>query len=71
MPFWLITLANIALFIAAVGLSGWTLASIHVNPMLGPPQNSLLLVGALDAGRIIQHGQWWRLLSSPFVNAGV
>lgn len=55
---------------AAIGLGGWHIASVHVNPMLGPLQQQLVRVGALDAGQIVQHHQYWRLLSNPFTNAG-
>lgn len=44
---------------------------LSLNPWAGPDQSSLLAVGAQQAYLVTEGGQWWRLFSSPFVNAGV
>lgn len=44
---------------------------LALNPWAGPEQSALLAVGAQEATLVMSAGQWWRLFSSPFVNAGV
>ena len=67
----LVSAACIALYFAALANGGWTIASLSLNPWVGPPQGSLLALGALQATLVSGGGQWWRIFSSPFVSAGV
>ena len=69
-PLYLIMAANIALLVAAIGVAGWHVTPVRLNPMLGPPQEFLSRLGAVDAGRVAREHQYWRVLTSPFLNAG-
>ena len=69
-PLYLILAANIAILVASIGIAGWHVVPVRLNPMLGPPQEYLLRVGAVDPGRVTREHQLWRVLTSPFVNAG-
>ncbi len=69
-PLYLIMAANIALLVAAIGVAGWHVTPVRINPMLGPPQEYLSRLGAVDAGRVAREHQFWRVLVSPFLNAG-
>jgi membrane associated rhomboid family serine protease len=42
-----------------------------VNPMLGPKLDILLEMGAKDSALILQHNQWWRLITPVFLHLGV
>ncbi|KAL4420785.1 hypothetical protein ABPG75_010441 [Micractinium tetrahymenae] len=65
------TVAWITLYIVSLADNGWNLGDLSLNPWAGPDQSSLLAVGAQEASLVTVGGQWWRLFSSPFVNAGV
>eukprot|EP00887_Chlorella_sp_A99_P007345 scaffold2.g7345.t1 len=63
--------AYLALFLLAMAKAGWQFESFQLNPFGGPPQDALLAVGALSAAALTDQHQWWRLASSPFVDAGI
>jgi len=67
---WFASMAHLGLFIAAVGINGWTLASLTDNPLLGPGTAALSRIGATATGEIVYGHQYWRLLVSPFLSAG-
>lgn len=46
-------------------------ASPRVNPMLGPHAYILNDLGAKNAARILEYGEWWRLLSPMFLHGGI
>ncbi len=58
---WLISAAQVALLLASLGLNGWTLASLHDNPLLGPGREALLAIGATASAKISQQHEYWRL----------
>lgn len=68
----LLTFAHLGLLLATFGLGDWKASSMRVNPWYGGSAGALAQVGAL-ALPLLQSpaSQWWRLLSSPFVPAGV
>jgi hypothetical protein len=66
-----VTAAYITLFILSLADDGWNIADLSFNPWAGASQSALLAVGAQEAQRVATGGQWWRLFSSPFVNAGI
>ncbi|XP_071737847.1 RHOMBOID-like protein 1 [Rutidosis leptorrhynchoides] len=45
--------------------------NVHENPLLGPSTSTLLKMGALDANKVIQEGQQWRILMCMWLHAGV
>ena len=60
---------QIALLIAMVQTDGW--APANENPAVGPPVYSMVRYGAKEAALIKYKGEWWRLLSSTMLHAGV
>ena len=58
-------------FIVSIGLNRWTIASLKINPMIGPSANTLVTMGAKDSDLIVNHYQWWRLLATTFLHAGL
>ncbi len=40
-PLYLILAANIAILVASIGIAGWHVVPVRLNPMLGPPQVSI------------------------------
>ncbi len=65
-----VTACWIALFIVSLADNGWNLEDLGLNPWAGASQSALLAVGAQQA-QLVTGAEWWRLLSSAFVNAGV
>lgn len=52
-------------------MNGWKLEKFNANPMIGPSDQTLLNIGALQADLIVNDQEWFRLLTVMFVNAGV
>jgi len=66
------TLICIAQICILITMSQWNgLASMHDNPMYGPPATTMVRFGAKDAGLILYRKQWWRLFSPIMLHAGV
>ena len=63
----LVTIVDIALFLWVMIIGGF--APPSVNPMFGPPPQTLLNAGAKWTPYILQ-GQWWRLIAPTFLHAG-
>ncbi|RMZ54254.1 hypothetical protein APUTEX25_000605 [Auxenochlorella protothecoides] len=61
----------ITLYILSVWQAGWSLADLAVNPWAGANPRALLAVGAQSHGYVASRGQGWRVLTSPFVPAGI
>ena len=49
----------------------WQLESLSVNPLIGPSAETLVKLGALDTDKIVQDGQWFRLVSPLILHAGI
>ncbi len=52
-----------------VQTDGWAPSS--ENPAIGPPVYSMVRYGAKEAALIVYKKEWWRLLSSTMLHAGV
>uniref|UniRef100_A0A7S1BAT6 rhomboid protease n=1 Tax=Corethron hystrix TaxID=216773 RepID=A0A7S1BAT6_9STRA len=50
--------------------SGWTMAPLTENPMVGPDKESLVAAGAMETAKIVQSMQLYRLVASSFIHAG-
>lgn len=59
-----------AVFVCALWQGGWTFESLTYNPLVGPPQAALMQLGALTSDSVTASHQWWRLVSTVFVDAG-
>nr|GEW86862.1 rhomboid-like protein 1 [Tanacetum cinerariifolium]GEX06394.1 rhomboid-like protein 1 [Tanacetum cinerariifolium] len=57
--------------IGVQSLQRFAFENIHENPLLGPATATLLKMGALDANKVIQEGQRWRIFTCMWLHAGV
>ena len=68
---------TIAVSVVYVALFIWTMVvgngfvSPSINPMLGPSAQTLLDVGGKWTPYILNRGEWWRVISSTYLHAGV
>jgi len=49
----------------------WNIASMKINPFIGPDSEALIKVGGLKGQVLIEDGKWWLLISSIFLHAGI
>ncbi|GMH55522.1 hypothetical protein TL16_g01927 [Triparma laevis f. inornata] len=64
-------LSTLVMLIVSIALNSWHLEPFNVNPMLGPKDQILLDVGALDTTLIVEYGEGWRLITPWFLHAGI
>jgi len=62
--------SNTSILLYAFYLSDWKIDDLHLNPMVGPSDDSLTKLGAKVTVKI-QEGEWWRLFTAMFLHAGV
>jgi len=62
---------NFIMFIVSIAKNGWTIAPLKVNPMLGPEATVLADLGAKITSKIVNDGEWWRLIAPMFLHAGL
>jgi len=62
--------ACMGMFLYTMYYNGWKFEDYDNNPMIGPSLQTLLSCGAKDTS-LIQNGEYWRLISSCFLHAGV
>ena len=63
--------ACIAMILFTFDRSEWTFADPNTNPMIGPPPEVLLEMGALESRTMIENNEWWRLITPMFLHAGI
>ena len=62
----------LGMFLYSLSLDGWKIAPMSDNPWYGPSSDALVDAGALVAPLMSAPGnEWWRLLSSVFLPAGM
>lgn len=59
------------MMIASIGVNGWKVEPLSVNPMIGPSAETLLKMGAKQTSLIVNGGQWFRLFSPIVLHAGL
>lgn len=59
------------MLIASIGVNGWKVEPLSVNPMVGPSADTLLKLGAKQSSLIVNEGQWYRLFSPMVLHAGI
>ena len=65
------TAAYIILYVLALWQNHWQVDALSSNPLIGPDAVALRSLGSKDTALIQDGRQWWRLLSSLFLTAGV
>ena len=51
--------------------TGQIIVSFSENPMIGPSNEVLINLGALDTDLIVTYNQWWRLATPWFLHGGI
>jgi membrane associated rhomboid family serine protease len=58
------------MMIVTVGVNGWKLEPLNVNPLMGPSSDTLINVGARQSDLIVNQGQYFRLFTPIVLHAG-
>jgi membrane associated rhomboid family serine protease len=66
----IMTVCTICL-IVSIGVNGWRVEPLTVNPMIGPSAQSLIDMGAKKTSLIVNDAEWYRLFTPMFLHAGV
>ena len=70
--FWkLIMLVNAIMFVLTMRRNAYEFEPVRTNPLLGPPTTALIDVGAQTQELVLEGRQYWRMLSSMFLHAGL
>lgn len=57
--------------ILSIGVNGWKVEPLSVNPMIGPSAQTLIDVGAKKTSLIVQDNEWFRIFSPMVLHAGI
>jgi membrane associated rhomboid family serine protease len=57
--------------IISIGMNGWKVEPLTVNPMIGPSAQTLIDVGAKKTSLLVNEGEWYRLFTPMFLHAGI
>ena len=57
--------------IASIGVNGWAVEPININPMIGPSAETLVQMGAKQTSLIVNDEEWFRLVSPMVLHAGL
>jgi len=64
-----ICLAQVIILYLMIRSGGW--ADRDVNPLYGPPPETLDAFGAKNAAKILYRNEWWRLVTPILLHAGI
>eukprot|EP00980_Cylindrotheca_fusiformis_P020240 scaffold7316_cov123-Cylindrotheca_fusiformis.AAC.15 len=64
-------LSHVVLLILLFRANGWKMEPMKVNPFAGPSSDSLLKLGALNTGEMLDTASWYRLVTATFLHAGI
>lgn len=59
------------MLIVSIGMNGWAIEPLNVNPMIGPSADTLLRLGAKDTQLIVLESQWYRIFAPMVLHAGI
>ncbi|KAL6070213.1 Rho1-Guanine Exchange Factor-like protein, variant 2 [Balamuthia mandrillaris] len=65
----LISIVQVVMLVEALAMGGF--APLHENPMIGPPTDTLVKLGAKDVDLIKEDYQVWRFITPVFLHAGI
>ena len=57
--------------LASIGLNGWTIEPVNINPMIGPSAKTLTNMGAKQSSLIVNYNEWYRLVTPMVLHAGI
>jgi len=57
--------------ILSIGVNGWKVEPLSINPMIGPSAQTLIDVGAKQTSLIVKENQWFRIFSPMVLHAGI
>lgn len=66
----LISFVQVLLFPASLVIGGG-FVSLRMNPLIGPHPHTFDMMGAKNAARMLQYGEWWRLLTPMGLHSGM
>lgn len=64
-----ISLIQILSFLTIVSITGF--APLNLNPFIGPTLEGIDKWGSKNATRIVDHGEYWRILTAMFLSVGM
>eukprot|EP00586_Coscinodiscus_wailesii_P007860 CAMPEP_0172521342 /NCGR_PEP_ID=MMETSP1066-20121228/292526_1 /TAXON_ID=671091 /ORGANISM="Coscinodiscus wailesii, Strain CCMP2513" /LENGTH=510 /DNA_ID=CAMNT_0013304243 /DNA_START=495 /DNA_END=2024 /DNA_ORIENTATION=- len=67
---YILLLTCLSMMLISMHLNNWQFERLTLNPMLGPPAEILLYLGAKSANQIVNAGEIWRLLTAMILHAG-
>lgn len=59
------------MLVVSIGVNGWKIEPLSINPMVGPSAATLLDLGAKQSTLIVIEGEWWRIFTPMFLHAGI
>lgn len=59
------------MMMVTIGVNGWKLEPLNVNPLLGPSSDTLVMVGARQSDLMVNQGQYFRLFTPLILHAGL
>lgn len=70
-PFFCILIIALQLLVLCTQMALCGIASLEVNPMVGPFPDAFSEWGGKNAYLMLMNDQWWRLLTSSFLHVGI
>jgi len=68
---YLIMILCTIMMVVTLGVNGWKLEPMTINPLWGPSSDTLIQCGARDTNLIVNEGEWYRLFTPMILHAGV
>jgi len=68
---YLILIVCTGILIASIGVNGWVVEPVSINPMIGPSAETLVQMGAKETYLIVNENEAWRLVSPMVLHAGL
>jgi len=59
------------MMVVTLGVNGWRLEPMTINPLWGPSSDTLIQCGARETNLMVNAGEWYRLVTPMILHAGV